>query len=119
MCADVPRTVLAEHEWLVSETVLGELERALAGKIGLPERGVRSIVRFVHERATVVGPADSPPPVAVRDPDDTAILSEALESSAAALVTGDKDLLELVTVGELRILSPRGVWERVTATRRE
>jgi putative PIN family toxin of toxin-antitoxin system len=119
LCADVLRTVLAEHEWLVSETVLGELERALAGKIGLPERGVRSIVRFVREQATVVGPADSLPPVAVRDPDDTAILGEVLESSAEALVTGDKDLLELGTVGKLPLLSPRGFWERVSAARRE
>ncbi len=119
LCADVVRTVLAEHEWFVSETVLGELERVLAGKIGLPEAGVRSIVRFVRGQARVVGPAGAPPPVAVRDPNDVAVLSEALDSSVEALVTGDKDLLELATVRELRILSPRGFWELVTSARRE
>jgi putative PIN family toxin of toxin-antitoxin system len=118
LCADVVRTVLAEHEWFVSETVVGELERVLAGKIGLPEAGVRSIVRFVREQAWVVGPAGVSPPVEVRDPDDIAILSEALDSSVEVLVTGDKDLLELETVAELQILSPRGFWERVTSARR-
>lgn len=120
LCADVVRTVLAEHEWCVSETVLGELERVLAGQIGLPERGVQSIVRFIRGQASVVSAGGASPPVEVRDPDDVAVLGEARHASVEALVTGDKDLLELAaTVQEVRILSPRGLWELVASPRRE
>jgi putative PIN family toxin of toxin-antitoxin system len=115
LCADVVRTVLAEHEWLVSETVLGELQRVLADKIGLPESGVRSIMRFVREQALVTAAAARAAPVEVRDPDDNAVLSDALDASAEVLVTGDRDLLELEGIPGLRILNPRGFWGLVTS----
>ena len=115
MCADVVRTVLAEHEWLVSETVPGELERVLADKVGLPDKGTRSIVDFVRQQATVAARADRPPPVSVRDPDDVPVLTDALGASAEVLVTGDKDLLELEKVQEMQVLTPRGFWTLVTS----
>ena len=115
MCADVVRTVLAEHDWVVSETILGELQRVLTDRIGLPRKGVRSIVEFVRQQAEVAGPREESPVVAVRDPDDVAVLNDALGGSADVLVTGDKDLLELEKVQEMRILTPRGFWELVTS----
>jgi putative PIN family toxin of toxin-antitoxin system len=115
LCADVVRTVLAEHEWIVSETVLGELQRALTDKIGLPESGVRSVVRFVREQAEVTIAAPTASPVAIRDPDDEAVLSDALNASADVLVTGDRDFLDLEEVPGLRILNPRGFWSLATS----
>jgi putative PIN family toxin of toxin-antitoxin system len=113
LCADVFRLVLAEHELLVSATLIEELTGALTRKVRVPEPVVREIVAFLDVSASVVKGAPKPPPVAVRDPDDAVILGEALAGGTDVLVTGDKDLLVLVQVGALRILDPRGFWELV------
>ena len=113
LCADVFRLVLAEHELLVSATLIGELTRALTRKVRVPEQVVREIVAFLDASASFVEGAPEPPAVAVRDPDDAVILGEALAGGADVLVTGDKDLLVLEKVGTLRILDPRGFWELV------
>ena len=39
-CLDIPQLVLAEHRFLVGETVLGELERILAVKLRVPHARV-------------------------------------------------------------------------------
>ncbi|HEY3171200.1 MAG TPA: putative toxin-antitoxin system toxin component, PIN family [Thermoanaerobaculia bacterium] len=113
LCADVFRLVLAEHELLVSRTLIEELSRALTRKVRVPEPVVREIVAFLRASASFVEGAPKPPSVAVRDPDDAIILGEALAGGTDVLVTGDRDLLVLGKVGALRILDPRGFWELV------
>lgn len=109
LCADVVRLTLAAHEMVVSERVLTELERALRDKIGLPDRELRSVLSLVREQATLVPEAEVT--VVVRDPSDIPILAAALASGADALVTGDRDLLELEQPAGIRIVSPRGFWQ--------
>ena len=111
LCADVVRLTLAAHEMIVSERVLTELERALRDKIGLPDRELRSVLSLVREQATLVPEAEVT--VVVRDPSDIPILAAALASGADALVTGDRDLLELEQPVGIRIVSPRGFWQLV------
>ena len=113
LCADVLRLVLAEHELLVSATLIEELTRALTRKVRVPEQVVREIVAFLDASASFVEGTPEPPPVVVRDPDDAVILGEALAGGADVLVTGDQDLLVLDSVGALRILDPRGFWELI------
>lgn len=113
LCADVLRTVLAEHELVLSVTLVQELTRTLIGKIRVPERMVREIETFL--RSSVVA-LDEPPksvPVSVRDPDDAIILGEAVTIGADVLVTGDKDLLDVGEIQEIKVLDPRGFWELV------
>ena len=113
LCADLLRTVLAEHELLSSATVCEELTRTLLEKIRVPEATVRKIAAFLRASASFpAGPADAPP-VTIRDPDDAVILSEALALRADFLVTGDKDLLEAGEVPGISILDPRGFWQLV------
>jgi putative PIN family toxin of toxin-antitoxin system len=110
LCADVLRTVLAEHELIVGETVLVELAKVLAEKLGMPERQTRDVVGFVRQHALVA--AETPlPAVDIRDATDLPILAAALVGAAEALVTGDKDLLVLKRVGALPIIDPRTFWE--------
>ena len=117
LCADVFRLVLAERELLVSATLIEELTRALTRKVRAPEQVVREIVAFLDASASFVEGAPEPRPVAVRDPDDAVILSEALAGGTDVLVTGDQDLLVLEKVGALRILDPRGFWELIRRPR--
>lgn len=112
LCADVLRTVLAEHELIVGETVLAELGRALKEKTRTPEAQVRDVVAFVRQNAMVA--TETPvPAVDVRDANDLPILAGAIQGAAEVLVTGDKDLLVLKRVASLPILDPRGFWELI------
>lgn len=113
LCADVLRTVLAEHELLISVTVVEELTRVLIEKIRVPEPTVREIAIFLRASASVADAPANTPPVVVRDPDDAVVLGEALATRADVLVTGDKDLLEAGEVPGIRILDPRGFWQLV------
>ena len=105
--------VLAEHDLLSSPTVSEELTRALAEKIRVPQATVSEIAAFLRASASFPDTPGGPAPVAIRDPDDAVILSEALALRADVLVTGDKDLLEVGEVPGIRILDPRGFWRLV------
>jgi uncharacterized protein len=112
LCADVVRSVLAEHELVVGETVLTELGRVLKEKIGTPEPQARNTVAFVRQHALVA--AETPvPAVEIPDASDLPILAAAIQGSAEVLVTGDKDLLVLRRVESLPILDPRGFWDLI------
>jgi putative PIN family toxin of toxin-antitoxin system len=117
LCADVLRTVLAEHALLLSSTVIEELTRTLIEKIRVPEPAVREIAAFLRVSASLSTMPPKPPPVAIRDPDDAVILGEALAIGADVLVTGDKDLLEAGEVPGIKVLDPRGFWHLVRERR--
>ena len=117
-CHDILQLVLAEHRLLVGDTVLQELGRILADKLGVPEEHVREVVGFVREHAEVVAPVE-PAPWPDADPDDRWIAASAISGRADILVTGDKDLLEAAPGGDLRVVSPRGLWELLRAARRD
>ncbi len=115
LCAEVVRVVLAEHELVLGEVVLAELERVLVEKIRLPRADVAEILAFLREhpvqpRSEALGPVLGS--IEVRDPDDAWVLASALEAGANVLVTGDPDLLEVDSaVRDLDVVSPRGFWE--------
>jgi putative PIN family toxin of toxin-antitoxin system len=117
LCADVLRTVLAEHELFLATTVIEALTRALMEKLRVPEPTVGEIAAFLRASAALAEMPSRPAPVAIRDPDDAVILSEALSIGADVLVTGDKDLLEVGVVLDIRIIDPRGFWQLVRERR--
>jgi putative PIN family toxin of toxin-antitoxin system len=117
LCADVPRTVLAQHVLLLSGTVIEELTRTLIERIRVPEPAVGEIATFLRVSASFSDMPPKPAPVAIRDPDDAVILGEALAMGADVLVTGDKDLLEAGGVPGIKILDPRGFWQLVRERR--
>ena len=110
LCADLVRLVLAEHELVVGEVVLKELERVLTRKIELPAEAIQEIVAFL-EQQTVQPTPKTVSPIPVRDEDDQWVLATALAAKAEVLVTGDKDLLDIAAkVTGLTITDPRGFW---------
>lgn len=113
LCADLIRLVLAEHELIVGEVVLRELERVLEQKIGLPADQIQEILAFL-EGQTVQTTPRSLAAIPVRDRDDQWVLASALAAKADVLVTGDKDLLDVAEeVSGLTITDPRGFWNLV------
>lgn len=109
LSADVLQVVLAEHQLLVGEVVLGELRRVLRQKLRVPTSTVEEIDAFLrfHGAAIAEAPALD---IAIRDPSDLRILGEAVAGKADLLITGDRDLLDLKKP-PLRILAPRAFWE--------
>ena len=116
LCADVFRTVLAEHELVVGETILNELARVLMRRLGMPDARVHEVVAFVRQQAAMATET-ALPSLEVRDPSDAAVLAGAISGAADVLVTGDHDLLVLKRVKDLPIVDPRGFWEMVKRER--
>ena len=112
LCEDVLRTVLAEHELVVSEFILAELERVLHEKLEMPPTRVRAVTVFVRQTALVVEPTD-PSNWPENDPDDRWIVATATAGDAQLLVSGDHDLLKAARVTPVEILSPREFWQRL------
>ena len=112
LCADVLRVVLAEHDLITGEVVLGELRDVLAKRLKLPPSTVADIMALLRAQVVIPKPAN-PSSLPVRDPDDRWILASAVAGGADVLVTGDQDLLAIAGQAPLTILNPRGLWDRV------
>jgi putative PIN family toxin of toxin-antitoxin system len=109
LAADVVRLVLAEHERLVPEVVLLELQRVLATKLKLPKARIAEYVTFLGEHEVIAKPARLLD-VQVRDRADAGVLASAVAGHADVLVTGDQDLLVLGIHVPVPVLDPRGFW---------
>lgn len=119
LSADVVRMVMADHELLTGEVVISEMSRILREKFNVSEQDVRDIEQLLR-RFHVEPRPERMPQIEVRDPDDAWVLASALAAGAEALVTGDKDLLEIADrVRQIVITSPRGFWEMVRETQGE
>jgi uncharacterized protein len=113
LCADVIRLILAEHELIVGEVVLKELERTLRRKLELPNDQIQEILAFL-ESQTVQPKPKTVSIIPIRDEDDRWVLASVLAAKADVLVTGDKDLLDVADeVADLTITDPRGFWSLV------
>lgn len=108
LSADLLHVILAEHELVLGETVLGETSRVLRDKFRLPRAQVEGIDAFLRRQATVV--RGERKRIEGLDAADAMIVAEALAGQADALVSGDSDLLD-PSKPPVRIVSPRGLWE--------
>jgi len=114
LCADVFRTVAAEHDLVLGDVILEELRRALKTKLKLPDAGIAA-VEAVLATFPVIPKPDAPSDVDIRDPADRWVLATAIAGSADVLVTGDQDLLAVHGKAPLPILDPRAFWEMLRA----
>ena len=112
LCADVLRTVLADHELITGDVVLGELRTVLEERIKLPASTVTEIVALLRAQEVVPKPAE-PSPLLMRDEDDRWIVASAVAGQADVLVTGDEDLLSVAEQSPIPIVNPRGFWEQL------
>ena len=114
LCADILHIVVAEHQLVAGDAVLEEVRRVLRLKIGLPVAAVTEVEALLRQQAAMV--TDVPRlKLRIRDPDDLAILSEAVAGSSDVLVTGDRHLIDIASKAPIRIVSPRGFWELLRA----
>lgn len=111
LCADLLEIILADHQLIIAEVVLKELERVLIEKLNVPQGQVSKTIIFLRKHHVEPTP-EKPSEVKVRDEDDRWVLESALRAEADVLVTGYKDLLTVSkSIMDLKIISPRGFWE--------
>ena len=108
LCADLFQAILAEHELVLGETVLGELRTVLSRKMRVPRDTMQELEAHLRGHATVVKAATKRR-IAGLDAADAAIIAEAVGARADVLVSGDQDLLKLADP-PVKIVSPRGLW---------
>ena len=97
-----------EFELFVCPVILEEFERILLHKIKAPRELVREALEILLEASETVHPTEEIQRIC-RDRDDDKILACALSAEADYLVSGDRDLLEIGSFEELKIVSPREV----------
>jgi putative PIN family toxin of toxin-antitoxin system len=110
LCADLLEAILADHDLVLGETVLAELQRVLGQKMRLGPKRVAELDGFLRQQGDVVR-TDRLLRLKIRDPSDRPILAEAVAGRADALVTGDRDLLVLAARSPVAIRSPREFWD--------
>jgi putative PIN family toxin of toxin-antitoxin system len=115
LCADIVRTILADHQLITGDVVLTELRAVLEERIKLPTITVTEIVRSLRSHEVVPKPAE-PSSLGIRDTDDEWIVASAVAGHADVLVTGDQDLLAVADRSPIPILSPRGFWEQLRSS---
>ena len=113
LSADVFQVILAEHEIMTGEFVLGELYRVLTTKLKVSAKIAREAEQLLRQHYVEPVP-DQPSEIHVRDEDDRWVLESALRAGAEILITGDKDLLDISDkVPGLKIVTPRTFWELI------
>jgi putative PIN family toxin of toxin-antitoxin system len=110
LCADVMRVVLTEHRLITGDVVLTELRKAVERRIKLPAATIEDILALLREQDVVPKPG-KPSDLPIRDPDDRWILASAMAGRADALVTEDRDLLDVAGSAPLPVLDPRAFWD--------
>lgn len=110
LSSDILRIVIRDHQLVLGETVLGELERILSKKFKAPTETVVETLAFLRAQSAIVtaGPELS---FRLRDRDDERVLAEAIAGLAEVLVSGDQDLITARDESPISILTPRELWE--------
>jgi putative PIN family toxin of toxin-antitoxin system len=97
----------AEHKLLLSEPTFDELVTRLARPKFRPYLGDASRTAFLEALSAAAQWIEiEGEPQGCRDPDDDKYLETAVRGSADAIVTGDRDLLDMHPFGGTSILSP-------------
>ena len=116
LCADLFRAVSSNHSLLVCPSLLLETRRVLSEKFKMDETLVDSILDLIAEGSE---PSSEEPliQIPIKDQDDILILSAAIHGGAECFVTGDREILNLDSIQDMMILSPRQFWDLITGNK--
>lgn len=111
VCEAVFELCLEQHQLIICEGLLREIDKKLRFKINVPAPVVAEYLQLLRNNAETVTPS-AVDPESCRDPDDLVILGLVSPGNVEAIVTGDQDLLVLGSYEKARIISPREFWEQ-------
>ena len=108
-CNELLEHCVLHHEVVLSDFLLKEFVDVLARKFGFAEAEIGKATQLLLDRCQVVATLPLAEPVC-RDSDDDLILATAITGGCHCILTGDKDLLCLEEVQQVRIVSPGAFW---------
>lgn len=101
---------LDRFEIIMSTYIINEISKMLSQKIKLPQERIGEIVDFLKDSATFPKYKNFKKSVC-RDKEDDETIALAKWSQSNYIVTGDKDLLVLKKFEDIKIITPRQLWE--------
>jgi putative PIN family toxin of toxin-antitoxin system len=116
LCSDLFLALVAQHDVVVPEPVMAEVERALSEKLRFPRRQIDQIVAYLRDTVEIAAPVARMHAAGLDDA-DAAIVASAAQAGAEAFVTGDQKILAARRIESMDLLSPRAMWERLSAPR--
>ena len=108
-CNELVEYCAINHEVVLSMFILREFKQKLIHKFGFTAHEAESAVNLLESRFEVVTPLALTNPIC-RDVDDDQVIGTALAGKCEFIVTGDKDLLDLQCVRQIRMISPSCFW---------
>lgn len=110
LCEAVMELCLEHHEIVLCEGLLREIREKLTRKIKAPPPVIAEYLKVLRSNAEILDPSEVPAG-ACRDPGDLMILGLVDPGSVEAIITGDKDLLDIQEYRGARVMSPRSFWD--------
>jgi putative PIN family toxin of toxin-antitoxin system len=101
---------LQQHTVVLSDHILGELEKIFLEKLKMPQDKIQAVLSFLKEFC-LIADAKRLKRNVCRDHEDDKILGLAINAGVDFIITGDKDLLVLKKFKSIAILTPREFWE--------
>jgi putative PIN family toxin of toxin-antitoxin system len=117
LCNAVFELCLDRFEIILSDQILKEISTNLKHKIKLPTPQCDEIVSYLRGNC-FISEIDHLEGSLCRDKDDLHVLGLAQRTSAEFIITGDKDLLDLASHKNTRIVTPRQFWTIVKENQR-
>jgi len=101
---------LQQHTIVLSDHILGELEKNFSKKLKISPDKIQAILSFLKEFCLIADSKKLNKNVC-RDHEDDKILGLAVNAGVDFIITNDKDLLVLKKFESIAILTPREFWE--------
>lgn len=117
LCADILREVMNKHVLVVSEPLLIELQRILPKKFKIPPSITKEMINFFRQDL-IDADDEQILDIKINDKDDIVILSSAFHRQTETFVTGDKEVIALKHIKDMKILSPRDFWDTRNAKKK-
>jgi uncharacterized protein len=93
------------HNAVTSQFILDELREKLTGKFKYTSEVADEGIALLKSRMKVVTPVALSAPIC-RDADDDNVLATAVAGQCELIITGDKDLLVLEQMNDIKIVNP-------------
>ncbi len=110
LCEAIMELCLEHHHIILCEGIISEVEEKLNHKIKVPAHIIAEYIGLLRNNAQILTP-DKVEEGACRDPKDLMVLGLATTGNADAIITGDKDLLDIKEYYGVPIMTPRSFWE--------
>ena len=114
LCQDLLRTVLEEHDAVVSQLVLDEFVRVLRDKLGATQHSLEKALMLFDDVEVTTNPTVTLD-TGTLEANDATILAAAIEARVDLFVTGDRTLLAAAGKIAIPVVSPRRFMELLHA----